>query len=333
VTIKDAGSALVSATLTATVTDAPLAARGLNTLVGIRGAPFFGVIASFTDADTSATPQKFTATIAWGDGQMSAGTVAANSSGAFDVSGSNIYTHEGPYPVTVQITDAGGSAASAHSTVHVGRTGSAPEHLTAVANCFTHSQEYYTQITTAAYLQYLHRFPDPAGLIAWVNAFLNHGLTDERLEAFFISSTEYINDHGGRGKGWVVGVYRDLLGRDPDPAGLQSWLHALQSGMPPFSIAYGFAASVERETNRIMADYRNFLARDPEPGTVPIWLNALVHGASNEAVVAGFVGSTEYFVKHYSNVYDWVFAAYQDTFGRPPDKDGRDHWIEILGSE
>jgi hypothetical protein len=53
-----------------------------------------------------------------------------------------------------------------------------------------------------------------------------------------------------------------------------------------------------------------------------------------EDVVAGFVGgapgSREYFQTHYNNIYDWLFSAYQDILGRPPDSSGLQSWLQFL---
>jgi hypothetical protein len=50
--------------------------------------------------------------------------------------------------------------------------------------------------------------------------------------------------------------------------------------------------------------------------------------------VAGFLGSPEFFqTKTYNNVRDWLFTAYQETLGRPPDDAGYKTWLQILGSD
>ncbi|MGW1169157.1 hypothetical protein [Streptomyces sp. NPDC002550] len=102
----------------ATVSDAPL------TAVGIRfrertGVPFTATVATFTDADPNAVAADFTAAIDWGDGTTSGGTVTANGSGGFNVSGDHTYARPGRKTVVVTITDAGGSTATAHSVAQV----------------------------------------------------------------------------------------------------------------------------------------------------------------------------------------------------------------------
>ncbi|CAN7420816.1 ExeM/NucH family extracellular endonuclease [Terrabacter sp. LjRoot27] len=74
------------------------------------GAPA-GVSATFTDADRLDT---HSASIAWGDGQSSAGTVTGGT-----VSGSHVYTAAGIYTVTVTVTDQWGNAGAGTTTVVV----------------------------------------------------------------------------------------------------------------------------------------------------------------------------------------------------------------------
>ena len=102
----------------ASVGDAPLSATG-RSVTAVAGAPFSGVVASFTDPNAQATVGEFTATISWGDGRTSVGTVTANGSGGFEVTGSHTYAAVGSDAVTVQVSDVGGSTVTAAATAQV----------------------------------------------------------------------------------------------------------------------------------------------------------------------------------------------------------------------
>jgi hypothetical protein len=79
-------------------------------------------VAGFTDYDTTKTAADFTATINWGDGTTpGTGTVAANGSGGFDVTGTHTYAAPGVYAVGVQIADTGGNFASAAAAATVAK--------------------------------------------------------------------------------------------------------------------------------------------------------------------------------------------------------------------
>jgi hypothetical protein len=115
VTVSDAAGSRATVTGRVTVADASLTAAALP-VRATEGNPFAGVVATFTDADHGGTAGDFAATIDWGDGHTSAGTVSADPqvAGQFDVTGSNTYAEEGAFPVSVTITD--GAAAGTVST-------------------------------------------------------------------------------------------------------------------------------------------------------------------------------------------------------------------------
>jgi uncharacterized protein YkwD len=207
-----------------------------------------------------------------------------------------------------------------------------PANLTPVANQLTHSAESYAYFITQAYLRYLGRGPDGAGLSYWVGR-MQGGLSDERLEAGFLGSAEYIANHGGTASGWVVGMYHDLLGRDPDPQGLSYWVARLAAGANPADVAYGFAASAERESTRINGDYLALLGRPADPQGLSYWLSAFLAGARNEDLVGGFLGSAEYYLnsgKGHGNKAGWVASAFLDALHRAASADDLLAWSNVL---
>jgi hypothetical protein len=115
---EDTSLASISATATATVSDvltgSPIAFPAFAKI------PFTGEVATFTDTETTNTAADFVAVIHWGDGSMSAGTVAGGS-GAFTVSGSHTYASSGSFPVAVTLTEnaPGTATATVTSTANV----------------------------------------------------------------------------------------------------------------------------------------------------------------------------------------------------------------------
>ena len=82
-----------------------------------KGGAISGPIATFTDTDVSAPATDFTATIMWGDGINSGGTVAG-SAGHFSVTGTHAYAKEGSYLLGMLVLNTpGGSHATANGTV------------------------------------------------------------------------------------------------------------------------------------------------------------------------------------------------------------------------
>ena len=105
--------------------DAPLTIRVAAILAG-EGTAFNGVVATFTDTGVAEPPGDYTATIKWGDGTTSPGTVSPASGNSLNVSGSHTYLSAGTDTVTVTVVDDGntstpGSTASGSSTATVAR--------------------------------------------------------------------------------------------------------------------------------------------------------------------------------------------------------------------
>jgi RHS repeat-associated protein len=174
--------------------------------------------------------------------------------------------------------------------------GGAPR--TPLINSIDHSAEYYTTIVIPAYQKFLGRAPDAGGLAYWV-AQMQNGLSDERLEAGFIGSSEYYVHSGGTNKAWVDNMYLNLLGRAPDAGGEAYWIGQLAEGADRATVAFGFAASQERESEHIFVNYEKYLGRTPDAAGLSFWLDQFVnHGKSNEDLITGFVASDEYFREH-----------------------------------
>ncbi len=78
-------------------------------VTGSEGFPVTGQIATFLSSDVQGTNP--TASISWGDGHMTAGTVVMDGTN-FAVDGSNTYAVNGTYPVNVTVNGTDGSTAS-----------------------------------------------------------------------------------------------------------------------------------------------------------------------------------------------------------------------------
>ena len=101
-------------TNTVQVQDAGITPVG-QTVNGVDGTAFNGVVASFVDGNPLAPATDFTASITWGEGNASAGTIQAQGGGNFTVSGTNTYASPGNFSIIVSISDIGGAAATAVS--------------------------------------------------------------------------------------------------------------------------------------------------------------------------------------------------------------------------
>src|SRR5207249_322289 len=110
------------------VADAALTAGTVSASGGIEGVSPTSLTATFSDANHGAPTSDFSGTINWGDGHTTSFTSAdvSGSGGSYTVTGSHQYAEEGPYSITVAISDVGGS-----STTDTGSTTVADAALTA----------------------------------------------------------------------------------------------------------------------------------------------------------------------------------------------------------
>lgn len=110
ITDVDNPSSSVTTTSTATVADAQLTAApacAASTLGSYNGAT-----ATFADAAGAVgTASNFIATIVWGDGTTSAGTITGSGPGSYTVNGAHSYASLGLFTIKTTIADDGGSVA------------------------------------------------------------------------------------------------------------------------------------------------------------------------------------------------------------------------------
>ncbi len=80
------------------------------------GNAFTGTVASFTDRGGADPIGNYSATITWGDGNVSAGTINSLGGGAFTVTGTNTYAEQGTDNISVQISDSDNASDTATVT-------------------------------------------------------------------------------------------------------------------------------------------------------------------------------------------------------------------------
>ena len=108
-TVNDDGGQSVSLSGTATVATATLS------LTATEGQSFSGTVATFTGNASQASG----ATITWGDGQTSSGSITDNGDGTYSISGTHTFADEGDYDLSVSVTISGSGTLSAAGPVTV----------------------------------------------------------------------------------------------------------------------------------------------------------------------------------------------------------------------
>ena len=114
VTVIDLGGSRVTLNGKAIVADAPLTVNPVASVLATAGTAFTGVVATFSSADPTAPESDFSATISWGDGHVSTGTIALETGAAagsttpvYTVTGTNTYAIPGTDSINVTVNDVG----------------------------------------------------------------------------------------------------------------------------------------------------------------------------------------------------------------------------------
>jgi hypothetical protein len=129
----------------------------------------------------------------------------------------------------------------------------------AVANAILHSSEALGRIVDSFYLRFLGRQSDAVGRAGWIG-FLQHGGTEEQLEALFLTSPEYISHID---TDFVQSLYLNILGRSGSPAELAQWNNILQNVGGLSGVASAFVNSPESRLNSLRSDFQMSLHRTP----------------------------------------------------------------------
>ena len=142
---------------------------------------------------------------------------------------------------------------------------------------FATSDEYLGRLVDTYYLATLGRPADAAGKQHWLRQ-LRSGRTPASVAAGFYASPEYFRLAGNSTRSWIIDLYAQILGREPDPAGLATWMGKAAAGASRSDIAFAFHQSVESRSRRVSLLYHHFLGRAPDPAGLAHWREVLVDG-------------------------------------------------------
>jgi hypothetical protein len=99
-----------------TVTVNPVLTASGTSVSATEGKSFSGVVVATGTAYGTGT---LSASVDWGDGQISSGTVTLAKDGSYSVTGSHVYDEEGPFAIKVTVSGSGGPSATASSSASV----------------------------------------------------------------------------------------------------------------------------------------------------------------------------------------------------------------------
>jgi hypothetical protein len=320
---QDKASTKSLATITPTASSLTVTAQNITATAGTQ---FSGVVANFTDTSAGTSVSTLTATIDWGDGTSSQGTVTANPSGGFTVTGTHTYAADSDadaagdrsgngygarrlFSVTVQDTTANTSAtALGIATI---TSGSSSSSSTASTASTALNQLFVTQL----YQSLLGRLPEVNGLTYWTNL-LNQGTSRSSVAAQIEQSQEYRTDE-------VQTLYQKMLNRQADPTGLTAFTTLLGNGGTLEQAQALIAGSQEyfqvrgggQASTYLQALYADALNRGIDATGQAVFSQALAQGTSRQAVAAAIFGSGEYRQNLVQNDYQTYLGRAADSGG------------------
>ncbi|HLJ95654.1 MAG TPA: DUF4214 domain-containing protein [Gemmataceae bacterium] len=284
--------------------------------------PFTGVVATFSDSDPNGNANDFTATINWGDGHFSNGTITKNAQGGFDVSGTNTYAVPVNFTIDVDIADFGGGP---------GLNGSQPTlsiNNTAHVSAGDQNHRFVAQV----YLDLLHRIVDASGLQFWGGVLDAGTMNRTQVVQGIESSLEYRVVE-------VNAAYQQILGRPADPTGLGNFVQFLQSGGSVEQLKAILGSSQEfindaqaqdttaglTTANQKFVDFlfQKVFNRPADSGGLNAFTTALGNGASPLTVASVILTSLE-------AQTDQVRGFYQQFLKRPADNAGLNSFAQSL---
>jgi hypothetical protein len=369
VTIQDDGAGTATTTANSTMivaeTDLTVSAQAIST---IEGQAFNGQVATFTDTGSIDPAGSFSASIDWGDGQTSQGTVASSGPGAFTVSGSHTYADEGSFTVKVTVTEQGtppfNASGSAVATVAEGDTLTA----TAVAINGFERTGFNGQVASFTTTYAANTAADFSASIDWGDGTTTAGVIAGSAGSFTVSGSHTymeegkftvkvtVNDNapgtatasatntatvqeellpgGVRGtpnQRFISETYRDLLGRQVDSTGLNAFTNFMASGGSRLQVVQILENTQEYRTIAVQSASNLYLHRPADPLLLSAGLQFLAAGGTMEQFASILAGSPEYFQGRGGSTNDgFLDALYSDALKRTVDQGGRTFWDNQL---
>jgi hypothetical protein len=341
----------------ANVADAPLTPSGI-TVSATEGALFKGEIATFSDAGEGNVGD-FTATISWGGGSTSAGTVTTTA-GGFAVVGSHTYSEETlGLTVSVSISDVDGAKATADSFANVADAPLTPDPATLTVppggtvdglmlTTFTDQHGSELPGNYAATVDWGDSTSRSGGSIAASGTGFQVTGSHQYLLPGSYTIQVLVHDEGGStataevqanvppsaNQLYIEAAYKDVLARAVDNPALIYWSGQLNAGQPHAVLANAIDHSPEYYANVIVIPaYQRYLGRAPDVKGLAYWVDQLQNqGLTDERLEAGFIGSPEYFARAGGTNKAWIDTMYQNLLGRPADATGESYWLGQLAA-
>ncbi len=131
--------------------------------------------------------------------------------------------------------------------------------VTELAKGLIHSTENRTNEVAQDYQKFLHRGATAPEISHYLGAFAG-GQTSAVVRQSFLNSPEYKALHPGN-TAFVDAIFRDDLGRNPDPQSETAYANLLSQGASTANVVASLDYSAERQGNLVAVDYGTVLGR------------------------------------------------------------------------
>jgi cyclophilin family peptidyl-prolyl cis-trans isomerase len=291
-------------------------------------------VGSFTDAAAGASASDYTASINWGDGNVTSGSVVGVGSGVFDILGSNKYAQAGVYPINVTVTLVSSLGGNVINFKTEGDIQEAALHSQGLGLTGSVGQSFSNfQVATVT-------DDNPNPIVANFSAMIDWGdgtaatpgvlvkAADGTIQVFgshvyatagSFTITTTVRDSNSAGQvedgltvatssalikaptvqqlnqGFIAGLYRTELRREAGANEIAFWNGAINTGLSQFLVAYDIEISPEHRLLQIGDLYSSILGRAPTLQEQLTALNQLETGGSLKQLKAHLFATEEFF--------------------------------------
>jgi murein DD-endopeptidase MepM/ murein hydrolase activator NlpD len=157
-----------------------------------------------------------------------------------------------------------------------------------------------TQAIARLYQAFYKRLPDTEGFNYWLAARRSGAWSLYRIAEQFARAPEFTRMYGSlSNSAYVDLVYRNVLGRDPDPQGKAYWVGELDKGVTRGRVMVGFSSSPEyraeqRNRMHVVGCYGVMLDRIPTTSELAAWKKHLDDGGITRDMITMLRMTDEY---------------------------------------
>lgn len=163
------------------------------------------------------------------------------------------------------------------------------------ATAISNTDEARRLVANDGYQTMLERDGSDEGLDFWADFLRTRPY--RRLLASMGDSPEFRALAGSTDVGFVTRVYRQLLQRAPEPAGLEYWVSRLRAGEPDDVLLTTFSRLEEPTARVVIQSYQEILDRDPTAAELDTQIALLQSNGDRSALYGRLIGTGEFVLR------------------------------------